>query len=127
MNIQFLADFLEGLGKRREAIRHKVRSLAIEQVTDDEQEKLEISSRTGPAALRLFLWDDRWVFFDARTRTKDKGWAWEFTHEGRLVGSDTQGLVEALEASIDAAYEQSSEGLERVWKPLLATGLRSAR
>lgn len=125
---QFLAGIVAGLAKRRRALRTKTRSLAVEQTLEgagaEEQEKLEVSIRTGTTALRFFVWDDRWVFVDARTPTTSKGWAWEFTHEGRFIGSDLQGLVEALEASIDHASEQSGEELYLVWKPLLAAGPR---
>ena len=124
---EFLADTLRCLAKRRKAIRHKVRDIAVEKVLErtgrGEREKLEIAC-TGPA-LRLFVWDDRWVFIDARTLVKDKGWTWEFTDQGRLVGgADGRGLVAALEETIEAVSSQSSAALKQIWKPLLASGPR---
>lgn len=126
----FLSDVLLALEKRRKAIRHKVRQLAVEKVLEradgDQQEKLEICCDVGVREkVRLFLWDDRWVFVDARAPTKDSGWAWEFTNQGRLGGgSDARALVQAFEQSIDAAADQSADGLARVWTPLLASGPR---
>lgn len=123
----FLADALRCLAKRRKAIRHKVRDIAVEKVLErtgsEEREKLEIAC-TGPA-LRLFLWDDRWVFVDARTLAKHQGWTWEFTYQGRLAGGvDARRLVAALEETIEAVTFQSTARLEQLWKPLLASGPR---
>jgi hypothetical protein len=127
----FLANALAGLAKRRRAIRHKVRSIAVEKVlertSDEEFEKLEIVTDVGAVRLRLFIWDDRWVVVDARVATKSSGWAWEFTAQGRLVGNEARTLVGALEASVDAAAAHSSDDMERVWKSLLATGPRLSR
>lgn len=127
----FLVGVLAAVAKRRKAIRHKVRSIAVERVLErthaQEHEKLEIVSEVGRARLRLFVWDDRWVFVDARAPTKRDGWAWEFSYEGRLVGDDARALICAFEESIDAAHTQSGEAMERVWKPLLAAGPRLSR
>ena len=127
----FLAGVLAALAKRRKAIRHKVRSISVEKVLErtsaDEREKLEISSSVGAARLRLFVWEDRWVFIDARTPTKASGWAWEFNYQGRLLGDEAHALIHAFEQSIDAATIQSGEALGGVWKPLLATGPRPSR
>jgi hypothetical protein len=123
----FLADTLRCLAKRRKAIRRKVRDIALEKVLErtdgQEREKVEITC-TGPT-FRLFVWDDRWVFVDARALAKGQGWTWEFTYQGRLMGGvEAPGLVKAFEDSIEAAGVQSSATLERVWKPLLASGPR---
>ena len=125
---QFLAAVLATLAKRRKAIRHKTRHIAadrvLERMSAEEHEKLEVTSDVGMARLRLFVWDDRWVFIDARTPTKNSGWEWEFTCQGRLIGEEAAALIRAFEASVDAAASQSSEALQRVWKPLLASGPR---
>lgn len=127
----FLTDLAVALDKRRRAIRYKVRDLRIEKGNDrlsaDEPDKLEVTGKVGPAKLRVFVWEDRWVFVDARTPTKREGWSWESTHEGRLIGGDAEVLVSALEASIDAARSQSSDDLSRLWKSLLASGPRPLR
>lgn len=125
---QFLVALLAGLRKRRKPIRHKVRSIVVEKLLErtsaDEHEKLEISAEVGAARLRLFVCDDRWVFVDARRPTKNSGWAWEFTRQGRLVAGEVGPLIQALEASIEATASESREAMERVWKSLLATGPR---
>jgi hypothetical protein len=124
----FLSDTLAALAKRRRAIRHKTRGLAVDKVLErtgaEEQEKLEISAEVGAARLRLFVWDDRWVFIDARIPTKTSGWEWEFSYQGRLVGDDTRALFGGFEQSIDAVAAQSDEALDNVWRPLLAAGPR---
>jgi hypothetical protein len=125
----FLADIHFSLAKRRKAIRHKVRDIAAEKVKERsegvEREKLEITREIDGrgTSLRLFLWEDRWTFVDARRPTKREGWAWVFTSEGRAV-VDARTIIEGLEASIDAAALQSVEAFERIWRPMLATGPR---
>jgi hypothetical protein len=124
----FLTDTLAALSKRRKALRHKLRHISVERVLErtegNEWEKLEVSCEALGPRLRLFVWQDRWVFVDARTPTKE-GWAWEFTTQGRLVGGvEARALVAALEATIEASFLESSAALERVWTPLLATGPR---
>lgn len=126
----FLADVIIALSKRRKAIRHKTRNLAVARVLERtsaaEHEKLEVSADVNAARLRLFVWDDRWVFVDARVPTKGSGWAWEFTYQGRLAGPAARTLIAAFERTIDATASQDAEELECAWKPLLATGPRAS-
>ena len=126
----FLRGILDGLSKRRKAIRYKVRQISVEKVRErtgsEEREKLEITCEGNAQKLRLFLWDDRWVFVDARISSK-QGWAWEFTYQGRWMGiADARVLVAALEQSIEASSLGDSAKLEGVWRPLLAQGPRAA-
>ena len=125
---RFLADILAALAKRRRALRHKTGDIAVEKVLEAtsgaEDEKLEISCDVGPARLRLFAWADRWIFIDARTATKTGGWEWEFSQQGRLLGGEARALIGVFERSIDATAMKSTESLEDVWKPLLASGPR---
>lgn len=135
----FLADLLESLRRRRKAIRRHVRDFAVEKVLEredgEELEKLEVEcglpgrERT---TVRLFVWEDRWVWVDARSMVDRKqGWAWEFSAEGRAAGgADGRRLVEALEASIAAASPVEDDNaaiLRGLWKPLLAAGPSLAR
>ena len=126
----FLADVGSALAKRRKAIRHKVRNIAVEKLVERsdgyEGEKIEVELTVAGQSFRLHIWEDRWTFIDARRPEKGTGWAWEFTRQGRLVGGvDARALVELLEQSIEAATLQSSAALEGLWAPLLATGPRS--
>ena len=126
----FLAEVVSALAKRRKAIRHKVRNIAVEKLVERsngyEGEKIEVELSVAGQTFRLQIWEDRWAFVDARRPDKRAGWAWEFTRQGRLVGAvDARAVVELLERSIEAATLQSSAALESVWTPLLATGPRS--
>lgn len=125
----FLVNVLFALAKRRKAIQHQVRTIAVQKViegtTDDEQEKIEIELGVAGQSFRMFLWDDRWVYVDARRPRKNAGWEWEFTRQGRLVGGvNVRMLVEALKRSIDATNTQCGPALDQIWTPLLATGPR---
>jgi hypothetical protein len=131
----FLANVLLSLRKRRKAVSHQVRTIEVEKVLErtdgTELEKLEIECITlhpRPTKVRVFVWEDRWVWVDARSRVGSKGWAWEFTTQGRAAGGvDGRGLVQALEASISAAspVEPDNAGaLGAVWEPVLAAGPR---
>lgn len=129
----FLADVVTSLRRRRKALRHEIRELRIERIIergdDGAREKLEIhcgdARRLG---MRLFVWDDRWLWFDAREGSKADGWLWEYTRDGRLFGDDPgRRLVKALEDSIAATFELSRNDLARlarIWTPLLARGPR---
>ena len=124
----FLVEVLGALSNRRKAIRYRLRRVSAEKVLErtdsQEREKVEITCEGHGQKLRLFLWDDRWVFIDARMPSK-RGWAWEFTYQGRLIGAaDARSLVGALEQSIDASTLGDTAALERVWRPLLAAGPR---
>lgn len=126
----FLREVLGGLSKRRKAIRYKLRQISVDKVREridsEEREKLEITCEGNIQKLRLFLWEDRWVFVDARISSK-QGWTWEFTHQGRLMGiADARTLVAALEQSIEASSLGDSTTLEGLWRPLLAQGPRPA-
>ena len=131
---EFLTDVLFSLAKRRRAIRYHVRDFAVEKVlerTDGEEvEKLEVDcTLLTPCSTtaRLFVWEDRWVWVDARSVNEGKrGWAWQFTTQGRATGGlDGRKLVEVFEASIAAAsrvHDDNAQILRDMWKPLLAAG-----
>lgn len=122
----FIAELIDSVQKRRKAIAYRVRELrcdkVIERSGDAEQEKLEIEFHVRASArgcvVRLFIWEDRWVFVDARVGSKH-GWKWEWTREGKLLGSvNGRSLVEALERTIDFAPSMSTAEthlLDGVW------------
>jgi hypothetical protein len=114
----FINDVLDALRKRQKAIKYKVRDIGCEKVIERQEadrEKLEITIHTSErAAIRLFIWDDRW--------------AWQWTTDGRVMGSiDGQIMVSSLEQSIDAAAAVGSNGTSTfadVWSTKLARGPR---
>jgi hypothetical protein len=124
----FLDDLLSSLTRRRKAIKHRVRALRAERVSDSsdglESAKVEIQcDLLAPRTmLRLNAWADRWIWVDAR-RSGKSGWVWQFTTEGRLLGDQlARELVAALEASIGAQGIESD--LRAIWAPILAQGPR---
>lgn len=122
----FIADLIVSVQRRRKAIAYRVRVLrcdkVIERNGDVEQEKLEIELHVRASArvcvVRLFIWEDRWVFVDARVGSKH-GWKWEWTRKGKLLGSvNGRSLAEALERTIDFAPSMSTAEthlLDGVW------------
>ena len=118
--------------RRRRAIRYRVPSLTAEKVVErtstTDREKLEITCEIGArrARLRIFIWEDRWIWVDARRPSKVAGWSWQFTREGRVVGGlDGRRLVQVLEASVDAASssdEDAARALDEVWQSIFAIG-----
>lgn len=80
--------------------------------------------------IRLQVWADRWVWFDARSGSKS-GWVWEYTTEGRFVSDNgARDLVMRTEKSMDASHIESSKvaaEMEVIWSTCLATGPRADR
>ena len=128
----FLNEVLASLGRRRKAIRHKARftvEKVVERTDGDEREKLEITCAlyfARDTSVRLFAWQDRWLWVDARSFQKSEGWIWQFTARGRAIGGlDGRSLVAALEASIAASSQVNEENaalLQSIWQRVLAVG-----
>ena len=132
---EFLADVARSVKKRHKALKHSIRSINCDKVYEadesgEKSEKLELTLRQSSSPkglqLRLFAWPDRWVWVDARQAAK-KGWKWEWTHEGRLLGvfggRDLISAVEkALFDSIDDDFNPVTSEVAEIWRPLLAKG-----
>ena len=75
-------------------------------------------------------WPDRQIWLDARCSTK-KGWAWEWTYDGRLLGSvDPPNVIKALEATLDPLQQMDNSRtheLSKPWIRLLAKGPQPVR
>ena len=103
----------------------------------DGEESLEnrldvtISYRVDGArvSMRLKVWADRWVWFDARCASK-LGWVWSHTAEGRFISDNgARDLVARAEKAMDASHleiKKVEAEMERIWSTNLATGPRGS-
>lgn len=131
----FLEELRLSLRKRQKAIKHRVRSLEMERLSDRSEEGdfsgvgVECDLWIPRTTIRLCVWENRWVWCDARQGSK-QGWRWFYTHEGRIFGDETgRRLVAALEASFSAAHDATHGGkltFAAIWEPLLAAGPKEA-
>ena len=133
----FLSELVACWTKRRRAISRKLAQLKFEKLIEreggSEQAKIEIDcivTRSPTTSVRLFVWQDRWCWVDARSRIKLQPWTWQFTYQGLLVGGiAARELVVALEESLFAASPVQSDHaghLLEIWQPILARGPRPA-
>lgn len=133
---EFLEEVAESLRKRRKAISHQASRIdgqkAYETVGSAKEEKFEIyldktSSRKGPR-LKVSVWADRWILVDAREPSGKgvKGWLWEWTADGRLIGGlSGKEIVRALEESISALYAMDKgrvQKFDEIWRHILTRG-----
>jgi hypothetical protein len=133
---EFLEDVADSLRKRLKAISHQASRIdgqkVYETVGSAKEEKFEIylaktSSRNGPR-IRVNVWADRWISVDAREPSPKgvKGWLWEWTTEGRLMGGlGGKEIVQALEAGISSLYQIDKDRVHKfdeIWRPILARG-----
>jgi hypothetical protein len=90
----FLSDFVIGLVKTMKTVKRGFRRIDIGPTRDPEYDMevfdLTFWRRGTGAGLRIHLkvWQDRWVWIDARESSK-KGWKWFRTFDGRLAGGMT--------------------------------------
>ena len=130
----FLSDVAKSFSKIRKGLRYDSYELkfnkVMDLVSDRKSEKVEISIRSSASRndirTRLYVWDDRWLWLDAR-KSKQKGWAWEYTVEGRLSGSATEkDLMDALksfyEKSLSYDDKNISSQANSLWNGLIAIG-----
>jgi hypothetical protein len=130
---EYLSRIVESLRKRRKAISHQTSKLNVQKVIEvsrdaalrSKMEKLEIVlqgfASKRDAVLRIFIWQDRWAFVDARLAgTGKRGWNWEWTCEGTLLGSVSgRQIVEALEEAVALASSMNADQVakfDQVWK-----------
>jgi len=104
-NSHFLNEVTRVIKKRSKSTKKKVSSFIIQKVIekegDSEFEKLEIELviSVNRATIRLFFWEDRFVWIDSRLLSK-KGWQAEWTTEGRVGELDIDNFQEAFERSL---------------------------
>lgn len=130
-------DVANAFEERRKSIKRRGASLELVPAKDmgDGRERAReridvvISFRIdgSRANIRVYIWDDRWIWIDAR-RSAKSGWAWQFTSEGRFLPiHDARMLVALTEKTLSAGY--LSEGnvataLSELWQRFLASGPR---
>lgn len=129
----FLAELLDCIRRRRKSLKHQTRSFTVERLVEmgsgDPVERIEIEARLGAkTVVRLFAWQSRQIWIDARQPGAGGGWAWAFTDEGRLTGeNDARSLLAAFEATLAMSFGMtaaSADGFSSIWAALLAKGPR---
>ena len=130
----FLTEVTKSFSKVRKSLKYDSHDLqynkVIDSVSDKQLEKIELliqsSASRNNIRIRLYAWDDRWLWIDAR-KSKKEGWEWEYTVEGRLSGSVTEReLIEALKSFNKGSPTYTTGTITKTanlhWKKLIATG-----
>ena len=130
----FLSDIAKSFSKIRKGLNYDSHELKFNKVMDlvgdRKSEKVEISIHSSASRnsirTRLYIWDDRWLWLDAR-KSEQKGWAWEYSVEGRLSGSATEKeLMEALKSFYKNSLSYNEENIgsqaNAFWNELIAMG-----
>lgn len=131
---EFLLAVCQSMQRRSKALKHRARTRSIERLVEVRNdlsfEKLEIDFRVSNSGnsprLSFHVWDDRWVWIDARRGSKD-GWVWEWSSQGRVLFEEDPGrsFVSAIENTISVSHcdaGQVSARLDAIWHPWLASG-----
>ena len=82
-NSQFLNECVKSFSKVRKSLKNASQDLKINKIIEvreaDEFEKIELVIRASLSRngirVRLHVWDDRWLWIDARKSVKN-GWEW---------------------------------------------------
>jgi hypothetical protein len=130
----FIEEVIHALKKRSKSIKHSGGVLQIEKVKEIENGvessvgRMDITIQLRKAQMRLIVWGDRWVWLDARQKSKS-GWVWEATSQGRLLGEHpAKLLVTKIQETISAAQSFNPgvpSQIEQIWKVHLAVGPRN--
>ena len=133
-NSQFLNECVKSFSKVRKSLKHSSQELKINKIIEvrevDEFEKIELVIRASLSRngirVRLHVWDDRWIWIDARKSVKN-GWEWEHNIEGRLSGHVTErDLMKTLKTFYKETFLYVSETAQAMfdnhWKAIVAQG-----
>jgi hypothetical protein len=127
MSDDVLREFRDAVARRSKSLKHAFRTVALEGIADqaDGQFGLQLSAtawREGrPPILRLQLWPDRWVWFDARQAGPGGGWKWSWTIDGRLSHDrSARDMLDAFQGSL-AHLPDSLEHAAEIWAEVLLT------
>jgi hypothetical protein len=136
----YLNEVVQAFVKRSKALKRKFKDLRLERIYDEAavppMECLQVSFRTsfspsGPR-VKLRVWENRWVWVDARQPSK-AGWLWSSTSEGRIAGGKSgTDVLRALENFYillpNHDYMGDLDGAAQVWSDLLLSGqMRSVK
>ncbi len=129
-----LTEIAVTFAKKRRSLKYNASTLKFHKVYDivegEKVEKIEISVESSRSRnsirMRLYIWEDRWVWIDVRKAGK-VGWDWEFSKHGRLSGNySPRQFIEAFKEfySSSALFDSQATALEAfaVWNEILATG-----
>ena len=131
LNSPFLTNLLDSLRRRSKALKHKNARPAIKRFFDSQdgvsKERIEITFDQRPRQrLTIKAWEDRTILIQATESILQAGWKFQHVSSGRFVGTpDGREIVQALEATLSAMYEMTSEStgqMDAIWRPLLAKG-----
>jgi len=97
-------------------------------------EKMEVTLRQfgspRSTTIRVYYWQDRWVWIDAREASK-RGWLWSFTSEGRMkggkAGMDLLAYVEQFNDLLPIDGSQPDNLAASFWQRRLLGGPRPVR
>jgi hypothetical protein len=127
----FLLDILEGIRRRRKALRSHNANPIVERIIEvrdgNPVERIEIvfHPRTNQT-LTVIVWENRSIWVHACEAIKNAGWKFQYTASGRfLAPGGGRDLVPALEASLSRMFEMTRENsvrLSEIWDRLLANG-----
>lgn len=132
----FLQDITESFSRVRKSIKYDADDLkftkVLDKVSNASSEKIEIticsSKSRNSIRIRMYVWDDRWLWIDARRSTNiNDGWEWEYTIEGKMSGSSTEReLFDTLKSFYKESQmynaENATSNANLCWKKLIATG-----
>lgn len=126
-----LKTYIFSLKKRSKAIKYKCDSIQCERVIENFQQRrvekieTEVQFIDRTQQLRLFIWEDRWIWLDARKSSKS-GWVWEWEFSGRVINDETfVDTIKLFERTIEAVSHNKIDTLlklEVFWEKIVATG-----
>lgn len=133
---EFVRNVVSCLAKRSKAIKqrgarvefHVVKAHPPEKPNASVEVLVSYSLDGATVRLRVYAWDDRWIWVDVRRPTK-RGWAWSVTCEGRFLDQvGAAGVISRVEETISATHEPDREIptlVNEIWADCLARGPRA--
>lgn len=126
-----LLDFLEALRRRRKALAHKNVILTVDRIIEekanDRVERIDLVIRLRKRqTITMTLRQDRTVRLHACEAITKAGWRFQYTAEGRLLGTNGgSDLVAAIEETGSRMFGMTNEtvgSLGLIWDRLIARG-----